>query len=279
MANSLKDYQRAWYLANLEKAKAARHNYYLRNKERIIFRSIENHRRNRDHYNELARERRKKNPEAARRACRKWAAAHHEQELERCRKKGRIAYWKDPQKFVSINKAYHEANGDRIRAQQRDYYKRNTEKRNAANREYHKAKNATDPIFRLKHALRGKATYQANKERIQARHKEWLKTHPGVMRAYAQRRRAMKKAVTVKPESIAEWMQRIRSKPSAVCHYCGKRISSKGIHFDHIKALAKGGEHRIENLCVSCPKCNLTKGAAALNEWCKQGQQMLALFI
>lgn len=211
MANSRKDYQRAWYLANLGKAKAARHNYYLRNKERIIFRSLENHRRNREHYNELSRERRKKNPEALRRAYRKWAASHREQELER----GRI---------------------------------------------------------------KGRERYQKHRERLLAENKAWRTKHPEVIRANSQKRRAKKRAVSIKPERIAEWMQRMRSRRSAVCHYCGKRISSKIIHFDHIKALAKGGEHRIENLCVSCPKCNLTKGTAALNEWCKQGQQMLALF-
>lgn len=44
------------------------------------------------------------------------------------------------------------------------------------------------------------------------------------------------------------------------CHWCG--VSCKdNYHVDHIQPLSKGGSNRIENICISCPPCNLKKGA------------------
>lgn len=57
--------------------------------------------------------------------------------------------------------------------------------------------------------------------------------------------------------------------------YCEKTISTKNIHFDHIVALIKGGPHSVENLCVSCSRCNRSKGAKTIKEWLQSGQQFL----
>lgn len=44
------------------------------------------------------------------------------------------------------------------------------------------------------------------------------------------------------------------------CYYCGEPIG-KDFHLDHYLPIAQGGQHSIDNLVVTCPKCNLSKGA------------------
>lgn len=36
---------------------------------------------------------------------------------------------------------------------------------------------------------------------------------------------------------------------------------------DHIKPLARGGKHEIENLAPACLPCNCSKGTKLLSEW------------
>lgn len=48
-----------------------------------------------------------------------------------------------------------------------------------------------------------------------------------------------------------------------ICMKCGEHIDEGGpFHVDHIKPISKGGdEWDLSNLELSCPKCNLSKGA------------------
>lgn len=44
------------------------------------------------------------------------------------------------------------------------------------------------------------------------------------------------------------------------CYWCNCELNGK-YHIDHYIPLSKGGEHSIENIVISCPKCNLSKNA------------------
>ena len=79
------------------------------------------------------------------------------------------------------------------------------------------------------------------------------------------------------PEKIEAWMASIMAKPSASCYWCGASVSKSNLHFDHIVALSKGGPHSIENLCVSCAPCNLSKANKDVVAWVRVGQQVLSL--
>lgn len=45
-----------------------------------------------------------------------------------------------------------------------------------------------------------------------------------------------------------------------VCRWC-KTDCGAEFHVDHVVPLARGGAHERHNLCISCPPCNLSKGA------------------
>jgi len=44
------------------------------------------------------------------------------------------------------------------------------------------------------------------------------------------------------------------------CAYCFGSFDSTGYHVEHIIPLCVGGTNKIDNLCLSCPKCNLIAG-------------------
>ena len=50
------------------------------------------------------------------------------------------------------------------------------------------------------------------------------------------------------------------------CWWCGKIIKG-GYHVDHIIPLAHGGSNDAENICISCPPCNLSKHDKLPSEW------------
>ena len=50
-------------------------------------------------------------------------------------------------------------------------------------------------------------------------------------------------------------------KQANLCYWCGGKININNLHIDHYIPISKGGEHSIDNLVVSCNKCNLSKQA------------------
>lgn len=61
----------------------------------------------------------------------------------------------------------------------------------------------------------------------------------------------------------------IYARDGGVCMKCGKRVRENDYHVDHIVPLAAGGdEWDLNNLELSCPKCNLQKGAKVETEAC-----------
>jgi 5-methylcytosine-specific restriction endonuclease McrA len=114
-------------------------------------------------------------------------------------------------------------------------------------------------------------------KRYQGYTNKWLRAHPEVVRANRDKRRALMHAATVNLKSMVAWMEGVKSKPSAVCYYCQQEIEVSQIHFDHVIALSKGGAHSVENLCVSCSRCNLSKGNRPIGVWITTGQQLFPI--
>ena len=69
-----------------------------------------------------------------------------------------------------------------------------------------------------------------------------------------------------------DW-QRVRrvvyERDGGICMKCGKNVDRKNFHVDHIVPISAGGdEWDLNNLELSCPTCNLTKGAKTDVEVC-----------
>lgn len=105
-----------------------------------------------------------------------------------------------------------------------------------------------------------------NKLKSAAWSKRWRDANQPRIRALRIKRKAMIRGATVNPECIEQFVVRVKSKTYARCYYCKRKCRTTNIHFDHITAIIHGGMHSVENLCVSCPTCNLKKGEKAVSQ-------------
>lgn len=90
-------------------------------------------------------------------------------------------------------------------------------------------------------------------------------------------RRARKLATMDNPIAIEKWIDSVRSKPFAKCHWCQSLVAGRKVHIDHVIPLSKGGPHTISNLCATCPDCNYSKSARLIKDWSINGQTFLTL--
>jgi 5-methylcytosine-specific restriction endonuclease McrA len=190
----------------------------------------------------------------------------------------------------------------------REYYARNPEKwraykrfKMAESREKHK----DDPLYRERARRWGRENYYRHREKrlavvkayrmaheaeIQIKKKKYHAKNPHV-RQRARRNWAIKNKATVQ-SVIARRRLRVRStsdgtaetfyifvrsKKRIPCYYCGRMISGKVAHIDHVIAIAKNGNHASENLCASCPDCNRSKSAKLPSETAFDNQPLLNL--
>jgi 5-methylcytosine-specific restriction endonuclease McrA len=60
----------------------------------------------------------------------------------------------------------------------------------------------------------------------------------------------------------AEIAKRVRERANGVCEYCRlpQAAYPRGFEVDHVIAEQHGGATRMSNLCISCGRCNRSKG-------------------
>lgn len=118
-----------------------------------------------------------------------------------------------------------------------------------------------------------------DKQKMRETQKRYRASHPEVNRAGLRRhyqkhkpyytakthkRRAIKKQVegTYSASDIRDLYRSQKGR----CWWCGKLVGDD-YHVDHRIPLDKGGSNWPENLCISCPECNLSKGNKLPHEW------------
>ena len=110
----------------------------------------------------------------------------------------------------------------------------------------------------------GKKWYEANPEKIAARHKKYSQTEAGKasIKKNRQKRRALKIGADCENFNPVEVLERDGYR----CQACGKKTRPDFNqwhplypHLDHIVPLSKGGEHTKQNTQCLCRECNLTK--------------------
>jgi 5-methylcytosine-specific restriction endonuclease McrA len=196
-------------------------------------------------------------------------------------------------KFVGREKEYlreyNQRNKERQRIRKKEWRENNRIKKAEADKHWRETN-------KERVAKNVKAYQQSHKPQVNATNRRWqlrnreqyLKLHRKVQNAYyashreyykakASERRARLAAAAVNLKGILSFVERMKAKPFCLCYYCGRKVTSSKIHFDHIVPLSKGGAHSVENLCVSCSGCNQAKYNKPIQAWVKMGQQIFSL--
>ena len=131
-----------------------------------------------------------------------------------------------------------------------------------------------DPVYKE----RTKAYWAGKGKDVQAAYRKTTKSEERLKRYYATekgqlylrnkwKRHAEKRLTqieaSVHPLTPREWRAIVRLY-AGLCAYCGKPWKTKRSRkpsMDHVIPLAKGGEHRKDNVVPTCWPCNRTKGA------------------
>jgi 5-methylcytosine-specific restriction endonuclease McrA len=86
---------------------------------------------------------------------------------------------------------------------------------------------------------------------------KYLREHPEVRHI----RRARKAGVAHLPYKRADIFER----DEGVCHICSETVDPEQWDLDHVVPISRGGGDTPENVAVSHPSCNRSKGARALD--------------
>lgn len=217
-------------------------------------------------YNEANKERiaeskriyREANKERAAEYQRAYYQAHKKEAVERARKWG-IA---NPEKKRQSSRSYTKRNRERVLAKNRAYHAANKERE----AEYARAYYAENKEHILK---RSHAYYTSNKEQYAEYQRVSLATNPERHRLHVRIRRARR--LKAEGSHTAEDIQRQYQAQKGKCYYCQCKVGDN-YHVDHVIPLARGGSNSPENLVISCPNCNQSKGAKLPSEWAQGGR-------
>jgi len=188
---------------------------------------------------------------------------------EQRRQQSRARYAANPEKERARNREWWAENGDkRNQTRQtvnrehrlmvaREYSHRNRERRSLLSREYYRAN-------RESVLSQGRKWYENNKEQRRATVKAWLDRNPHKTTEYSRAYRARKAGAvgSYTPDDVERQYRMQNGK----CWWCGKTVGQK-YHVDHIVPLARGGSNKPNNICISCPRCNLSKQDKLPQEW------------
>jgi 5-methylcytosine-specific restriction endonuclease McrA len=99
---------------------------------------------------------------------------------------------------------------------------------------------------------------KANPEKARASNAASVKRNIDAVRARTRNRRAALR--TAGSHSAAD-VRAIYSKQKGKCAYC-RRSVGRSYHVDHVMPIKLGGENYRTNLQITCPECNVRKGAS-----------------
>lgn len=134
------------------------------------------------------------------------------------------------------------ANNERHKAARRAWYATNRERADATARAYE----------------------MAHKELRAVINKKYRDANQGVRRAGKQRRRA--RELNAPGHFSAADVRAQHKRQKGECYYCGADTRGS-YHIDHVVPLSRGGTNFPDNIVISCPTCNQSKGNKLLHEW------------
>jgi|GEM_PF-3276433 len=184
---------------------------------------------------------------------------------------------KNPEADRERQRAYRAANPEKVREWERTKYETHKDEiRRASKETYERLKKENPELLRQWN----QTSYERRKANYNAMKRQFAKDHPEEARAMWKRRRERdwQSRRTVEhrrranelgasgSHTTAEWRQRLEDFNHA-CAYCGKAVTGRQAHKDHIIALSRGGTNDAANLAVACRSCNSRKGNRDLHEF------------
>lgn len=182
-----------------------------------------------------------------------------------CGREKRSQYYKknaDKVKQIARDKRKTPEAKQRIKEQNAKYRAEHKEELKEYAREYYRVYNQ---IPYVKEANR-KAVMKhknANREKINKAHAERAKKNPEKHRAKQARRRARLLSIGIEKFTV----QQVLDKTNSFCGYCGKLLTIKTFHMDHMVPVCRGGAHTLSNMIASCSPCNLRKNKRTYDEY------------
>ena len=190
----------------------------------------------------------------------------------------RIYRSKNKEKIAEYDKIYRADNKEKIDKQMKRYRIKNQvgdiEKRRIYYLE-NKEKIATKgKEYRLKNQdilKKKQIEYRKNnKEKIREKNVLWRTANPEKRKLQRKqnklKRRATKMGVIIKVTQ--KELNELIKNSNNICFWCDEYTEM--IHIDHIYPLSKSGGHTINNLCISCPPCNLRKSNKDPEVWLEE---------
>jgi len=198
-----------------------------------------------------------------------------------CRRAANLAdYYRNRERRQEVSREWKAANLDQVTQRKRKWEAANVERRAQSRREYAirnierereyaRQWRAAHPERVLeRERQRDKTKKRANGKRYYARHRDVLKVK---QRAYFQqrysenpeaytdqlaRRRARKMGASICDFTAHQW-ELVKLLYGFRCAYCG--CSPAVLHREHVRPLAKGGDHTLSNIVPACVSCNARK--------------------
>lgn len=167
---------------------------------------------------------------------------------------------KNSEKCIMYAKKYRDNNKEKRLGLQRAWRSNNKEKMREYDRKYY---------WRDPEAARAKRhnQYWAAPEKYRKRSNDWQRAHPELNRVWSLNYWARKKAA--EGSFTAEDIQNLYVLQWARCYYCTISIEEK-YHIDHMTPITRSGSNWVDNLCLACPRCNLTKHTQTAEEFIEQ---------
>lgn len=177
---------------------------------------------------------------------------------------------RNPEKHRQSNHEWEVKNRDKVNQRSRSYALEHPEAVKASKRrsaEKHKEKRLARyraPEMRQRKAEYDQRRYVVLAEKKKRQVREWNRLNPEKVLVLSRKKRAMKRNATGS-HTVADIRLLLRSQ-KGLCWWCGKRLPAK-YHVDHRIPLSRGGSNAPENLCISCPRCNMSKHDKLPSEW------------
>lgn len=186
------------------------------------------------------------------------------------------AYRQRQRERMAIDPAYAAEVKAKRAAQDKAYKQENREKYNARMREWHRKTVENSPEYLARKRAAGRKHYAENQNKRREANKRWYanadrseynlawsRANRDKRAEVGRRREARKKGATQIDKFTRQdvWIQ-----GWGVCGICMAPANPDDWHVDHIIPLSRGGQHTLNNVQVSHPRCNLSKYNKLLTE-------------